>query len=355
MASKTIAAAFWTSLILAACNQAEPTSTQAEDRIPVRTLSLMTDTMSQTFNISGQFTTDDETLLSFKTGGVIQKLYVEEGDPVRKGQLLATLNLTEVNAAVAQAKLGLQKAERDYERANRLYLDSVATLEQMQNAKTALELARQQYASVGFNQQYSEIRATQSGYVLKKFANEGQITGPGNPVFLINGASDAKWRLKVGVSDRQWAAMQLGDPALVSTELAPGKEFAAKVLKKSEGLDPQTGTFQLLLELENLPRGLIASGLFGKAKLYPRGSQTGWAIPFDALLDGDAQEAYVFITNDGKTAQKQRVEVGRVDKEAVWIESGLENARALIISGSAYLNHGSPIKVLNEPATSQID
>ena len=144
MASKTIAAAFWTSIILAACNQAEPTSTQAEDRIPVRTLSLMTDTMSQTFSVSGQFTTDDETLLSFKTGGIIQKLYVEEGDPVRKGQLLATLNLTEVNAAVAQAKLGLQKAERDFERANRLYLDSVATLEQMQNAKTALELARQQ-------------------------------------------------------------------------------------------------------------------------------------------------------------------------------------------------------------------
>jgi hypothetical protein len=49
------------------------------------------------------------------------------------------------------------------------------------------------------------------------------------------------------------------------------------------------------------------------------------------------------------------VEVGRVDKEAVWIASGLENARALIISGSAYLNHGSPIQVLNEPATSQKD
>lgn len=353
MASKTIAAAFWASVALAACNQAETPTTEVEDRIPVRTLSLLSDTMSQTFSVSGQFTTDDETLLSFKTGGIIQKLYVEEGDPVRKGQLLATLNLTEVNAAVAQARLGLQKAERDYERANRLYLDSVATLEQMQNAKTALELARQQYASAGFNQQYSEIRATQSGYVLKKYVNEGQITGPGNPVFLINGASDAKWRLKLGLSDRQWAAMQLGDPALVSTELAPGKEFAAKVVKKSEGLDPQTGTFQLLLELENIPRGLLASGLFGKAKLYPRGSQTGWAIPFDALLDGDAQEAYVFITNDGKTAVRQKVEVGRVDKDAVWIESGLENARELIVSGSAYLSHGSPIKILNEPAKSR--
>ena len=65
--------------------------------------------------------------------------------------MLATLNLTEVNAAAEQASLAYQKAERDYERASNLYQDSVATLEQMQNAKTALDVARQQYNSAGFN------------------------------------------------------------------------------------------------------------------------------------------------------------------------------------------------------------
>ena len=147
MASKTIAAAFWTSILLAACNQAEPTSTQAEDRIPVRTLSLMTDTMSQTFSVSGQFTTDDETLLSFKTGGVIQRILVNEGDAVKKGQLMATLHLTEINAATTQARLALEKAQRDFDRASNLYRDSVATLEQWQNARTALDIAKQQAAS----------------------------------------------------------------------------------------------------------------------------------------------------------------------------------------------------------------
>ena len=73
---------------------------------------------------SGLFTTDDETYLAFKTGGIIEKIYVKEGDAIRKGQLLATLNLTEIEAQVAQARLSFEKAKRDF-RASKIYIKTV--------------------------------------------------------------------------------------------------------------------------------------------------------------------------------------------------------------------------------------
>jgi RND family efflux transporter MFP subunit len=320
-------------------------TTNNEEIIPVEVISLQQDSIHQSIYAAGQFTTDDETALGFKNGGVINRIYVKEGDAISKGQLLATLNLTEVNAMAEQASLALQKAQRDYERASNLYKDSVATLEQMQNAKTALDVARQQRSSAGFNQTYSEIRAPKSGYVLRKLANEGQIVGPGTPVVQVNGAGQSSWILKAGVSDYQWSAIKTGDKASITTDAIPGQTLDAYVSKKPEGVDPMSGTFQVQLQLKNAPAGKIASGLFGKATIFPSQSLSAWSIPYDALLDGDAGTGYVFITNDNTTAQKIKIQVDKIENGKVIVSGGLESAKALIISGSAYLNDGSKINI----------
>ena len=330
---------------ITSCKSNASKETTREDIIPVKTMPLQQETTQQTFYTSGQFTTDDETNLSFKTSGIINRVLVKEGDAVKQGQLLATLNLTEINAAAEQASLAYQKAQRDYERASNLYKDSVATLEQMQNAKTALEIAKQQYAAIGFNRNYSEIRAPRNGFILKKYMNDGQYASSGTPVLQVNGAGQANWILKAGVSDYQWAAVKVGDKATITTDAAPGKIINAVVSRKPEGIDPQSGTFIIHLKLENNAGIPVASGLFGKASIFP--SQTGkaWAIPYDALLDGDANAGYVFITNDNATAQKIKVQVGKIENQKIIVSGGLENVKALIVSGSAYLNDGSRIKV----------
>jgi len=316
-----------------------------EDVIPVKTITLQQETVQQTINTSGQFTTDDETNLSFKTPGIISRIYVKEGDPVKKGQLLATLNLTEINASAEQASLAYQKALRDYERADNLYKDSVATLEQLQNAKTALDVAKQQYTSAGFNRAYSEIRATRNGFVLRKYANEGQYISAGNQVLQVNGAGQGNWILKAGVSDYQWAAIKVGDKATITTDAAPGKSIDAVVSKKTEGVDAQSGTFIIHVKPGANGGIPIASGLFAKAVITPSQTSHAWAIPYDALLDGDANTGYVFITNDNATAKKIKVQITKIENGKIIVNGGLENIKALIVSGSAYLNDGAKIKV----------
>lgn len=335
------------SLFISGCKTKAAVETINEEVIPVTTIALQQDTVFQEINTSGQFTTDEESNLAFKSGGIISRVLVQEGDAIRKGQLLATLNLTEINAAAEQASLAYQKAKRDYERAGNLYRDSVATLEQMQNAKTAMDLARQQFTTAGFNQQYAEIRAVRNGYVLKKYLNEGQYAAAGAPVLQTNGAAERGWILKAGVSDRQWAALKPGDAATVTNDALPGTIIKGTVWKKSEGIDPVSGTFNIQIKLSDAPKSGIASGLFGKALIRPAKQQLAWSIPYDALLDGSSDSGYVFATNDNKTVQKVKVGIGSIEKNYVTITSGLENIKSVIVSGSAYLNEGSQIRIVN--------
>lgn len=335
-------------MILSSCGQTDRTSAIPDtDTIPVTLMSLHSEETDAVFEATGTFTTDDETLLGFKNGGVIARIYVREGDPIKAGQLLARVHQDEVDAMAWQASLALEKAQRDYERARKLYYDSVSTLEQMQNAKTALDVAQQDMKRVHFNQQYAEIRSTSNGYVLARLAQEGQVVGPGTPVLQINGANDGNWQLKVGVSDKQWAAVNEGDTAQISSEALGEDTYAARVRKKSKGLDPNTGTFSVYLTLLSAPPAKIATGMFGKAYMQLHSAQQStWAIPFESLLEGNGKEGYVFITDDQKTARKVRVNIASIHADQVLISSGLEGATALIVSGSPYLVDGSPIKVI---------
>lgn len=341
----TVLATAW---LLQACTQGEGKTKPikvSNDQIPVKVMTLKKQDVHATIQTSGLFTTDDETQLAFKTTGVIEKVFVKEGDVIRKGQLLATLNLTEINTQVAQAELALEKAKRDHERISRLYTDSVATLEQLQNVKTNLDVTGKQLEAARFNRSFSEIRAMNNGFVLRKLANEGQVISSGTPVLQTNGAKEGKWILKAGVSDREWSMLSVGDRATITTDAMPGKSMEAKVIRKSKSTDATTGSFTIELSVTKNHEPL-ASGLFGKATLYTSSLQQSWKIPYDALLDGDALHGFVFVTSDNRTAHKISVTIGALENDYISITDGLEQATALIVSGSAYLRDGSLIKVI---------
>ncbi|GMQ28531.1 efflux RND transporter periplasmic adaptor subunit [Algoriphagus confluentis] len=333
-------------LLLFACGTSTPEKKlpSRSEAIPVKTVTLQSGAFASTIQASGTFSTKDETLLSFKTGGIISGIFVQEGDPIRKGQLLATLDLTEVDAGVTQAKLAFEKAKRDSERAARLYQDSVATLEQFQNSKTALQIAEQQLRAAEFNKSYSEIRANRSGYVLRKFVNSGQQVGPGAPVFQINGANQTSWTLQATVNEQNWSSIAIGDSATLLLENVVEK-IPGKVIRKSQAADMATGAYWVEIQAEKEIDYALASGMFGKAEIFPSQKTEGWLIPYEALLDAEGEIGYVFVTEDRKIAKKVQVKLGKLDINQVQVKSGLENQKELIVSGSAYLSAGSSILI----------
>ena len=336
-------------LLLSGCGK-EPenlTLPKSVEAIPVKVIFLNRAEVTESVHSSGQFTTDDETVLSFKTGGLVDRIYVKEGDKIKKGQLLATLDLTEISSVVNQTQIAFEKAARDYDRIENLRKDSVATLEQLQNSKTGLELARQQLNAAKFNLQYSEIRATHDGVILQKLASEGQMTGQGMPVLKTSSKGLTDWILRVAVSDKEWANIRLNDKAIVQIEALNINDMQAYVSSKAEDADQMTGSFSIDLKLNNARKLNIASGMFGKAEIMLSQKNLVWQIPYDALLDGNADQGFVFVTNDNINAIKAPVTIDAIDGKNILVSKGLDEYKSLIVSGSAYLSDKSAIKVIN--------
>ncbi|MCH6198214.1 efflux RND transporter periplasmic adaptor subunit [Aquiflexum sp. LQ15W] len=334
-------------IILQSCGKAENSLNTdiPAGKIPVKIQEIIPSEEKLEIEATGQFTTDDETFLSFKTGGIIAQVLVAEGDFIRKGQLLASLDLTEINTSVTQAKLGFEKSQRDYERIQRLLLDSVATLEQAQNSKTALDIAAQSLEAANFNKDYSQIRATRDGYVLKKFINAGQQIAPGSPVFQTNGSGQGSWKLKASLSDKEWVTVREDDEVRISTAVDSEKYFQGKIKRKAKVADPMTGTYQVEIEFTEKAPEYLASGMFGYAKLSVATLQTTWFVPYEAILDANAGNGFVFITEDDTTAQRIGIQIGKIYSDKVQVTGGLEGFSKLIISGSAYLTDQSSISI----------
>jgi len=335
-------------LFLLGCSSSTPpeiSTPQAGQAIPVSLFSLQLSNMATTVTGSGTFSTKDETLLSFKLGGIVSKILVEEGDAVKTGQIVASLDLTEIQAGVRQSKLAYEKALRDHQRAARLYMDSVATLEQFENSKTAVDIAEQQLNTANFNLAQSQIRATKNGFVLKKFVNPGQLVVSGTPILQINGAASGVWTLKVTLSDQQWSSLKIGDQAEINAA-ASSNWIPGKVTQKSQSADPLTGTYWVEISLESAKEIPLASGMFGKARIQPSQTVQGWEIPFESVLDAHGDSGYVFVV-DGQKAKKVKVQLGKITSGSIQVLGGLENYSNLIVSGSAYLSDGSTIQVKN--------
>ncbi len=332
---------------LTACNNQtkENTAIIATETIAVKTQKIQQAEGANKVTCTGILTTENEATYAFKVGGVIDRITVSEGQSFKKGSLLATLKIVEIEAGYMQTKLGLEKAERDLLRITNLYHDSVATLEQFQNTKTAYDVAKKQVESAAFNKQYAYIYAANDGFVTKKLANEGEVISGGSPVLFINETNNQQWILKVGLSDKDWAIVETGNAVKVVFDAYPHKVFNGSVFRKSLASDSGTGSFQIEIKV-NCQNINPAIGMFGKATIETTSIQKFHSIPYDALVEADGKNAFVFVPMPQGKVKKQAIEIASFDNNEVKVKSGLESIKEVVLTNSAFLNESSTITII---------
>lgn len=341
--------------IMAACSPAseeekpdpQKTASQKEKAIVVKTAKLETRLNSDIPVItSGILNSKTEMNLSFKIGGIIQRMLVDEGQTFGAGQLLATLDQSEIQSQVNQAQSALQKTERDLQRAQNLYADTVATLEQVQNATTAKEVAQADLKIARFNQRYSAIYARTPGRVLQRFAEEGELINPGNPVLLVASSSDAQV-IRVGISDRDVIRLNYNDRAEVQFDAYGGEVFEAQVTEIAEMADMRTGTYEVELTIQARGKRL-KNGFVGKVKIFPNGSEEFYQIPMGALAEGDSKTAYVFVPTKDKKARRIELKVANIGNNSFMVAKKDFPAefKEIITDGVSYLSPNASIKIV---------
>ena len=310
--------------------------------VPVTTAPVKYGIFRETIERSGLLATGSEARLSFKIGGLIHRVFVDEGAFVHKGQLLAVLNLSEIDAQVELARAGYEKARRDHDRVSRLYGDSVATLEQLQDAKTAFDASKANLEIAQFNSKHARITAPSEGRILKRFLEENEMVGPGTPVFYF-GSRAENWIVKLGVTDRELVKLAIGDSARVRFDAFPDRFISGSITGISESVDPRNGTFEIEITLE--PSSLrLASGFVAHVKLFPKENEPHYMIPVEALVEAKSDSGFIFYLPDSVTKPvKMPVRVERIAGNQVIILSDLRGIKKVIVAGNAYLTSDTEI------------
>ena len=288
----------------------------------------------------------EEIPLGFKIGGVVARVNAEAGRSVRAGTVLAELAQNEIAAEVEKASQGHAKAQRDLTRARSLYRDSVATLEQLQDATTAFDIAASNLKIAEFNLQYSVIRAPSDGVVLRRMAEPSQLVQAGAPVVLFR--TDRRGLvMRAGLPDRDAVRIKPGDVATVRFDAYPRESFAGRVAEVSASATTGTGTYEVEVALDARGRQL-SSGLVGHIELAPRGGMRSPSVPVEALLEAQRDSATEYVLSpDAKTARRRRVLVGALDGDRVAILGGLTAEDKVVTAGAAWLTDGARITVVS--------
>src|SRR5262249_11971699 len=139
--------------------------------------------------------------LSFKIGGIVSRVTVDDGAHVRRGQVLAVIDPTEVRAGAAQADQAVVKAERDVLRLRELRAQQGAAQNMLDDAETQLAVARENAASAAFNLKHTELLAPDDGVIDRRMIEVGEIVAPGRPVFHLSGRTGGMV-VRINLSDR---------------------------------------------------------------------------------------------------------------------------------------------------------
>lgn len=348
--------------VISGCRRdtAARTAAVIDTAVPVRVAQLSSNAIADpgVIAVTGTLAGKEEVALAFKVGGVIARIAVDAGQSVRAGQVLAALRPTEIAAQVATAQEGRRKAERDLARVTRLYADSVATLEQLQDARTAREVAGNAVRIAEFNAEYAVIRAPDDGIVLSRLAEPGQVVEPGRVV--LNVRRNARGMVvRIGLPDRDAVRVQRGDSALVAFDAIDGRTFRGRVTQRAAAATTGSGDYAVEVTLADagtaLPSGLVANVL-----LYPRARTASpiagqVLVPLDALVDADADSAAVFVLRaDGRSVGRRPLKltdvVDALRTAQVPIVSGLTGSETVVTSGMSRLIDGSTVRVITTPA-----
>jgi multidrug efflux system membrane fusion protein len=333
------------------CRQEEE-QPQRTEVVYVKTAPVEHKQMSQNVRTFGQISSKKEIKLSFKINGIIRNIYVDEGQTIKKGQLLARLDLSEIESQVRQAQSAFEKVQRDLKRAENLHKEKAVTLEQLQNIQTAHQVAQSQLEVAEFNLRYSEIHAPSKGRILRRLMEENEMVSAGMPIFIF-ASTDKDWIVRTGVSDRDLVRLRLNDPAVLVFDAYPGETFEARVSEIAESSDPMTGTYEVELNVETKNKKLV-SGFVAQVDIFPSSKEMYTIIPIEAMVEADGRQGFVFTVNES-TNQAKRIPmtIGFLFEDKVAVSAGLEDILFVVTEGAPYLVEGTQVKIVKSDESSK--
>lgn len=346
------------SLILVSCG-GEDEKVQREElpTVQVKAMEAKAASLPTRYEFAASVASSDQAKLSTRIMGQISSLSVEEGEKVTKGQVVARIKSADIEAGKARIEANMNEAmaakanvEKNYNRIKKLFDKQSATQKEMDDMQAALDMANAKVASieqmrkeVEANLGYAVLRAPFTGYVTKKFMNQGDLATPGMPVVMIE--SQENFEVKANVPESEIGMMKEGDEVTVRVD-ALGKELKGKVGRVNPSGGYAGAQFEITIQLEETEAlKELKSGLFAKV-IIAKGVQQKMMVPKSIIIKRGQLEGFYTINQQNK-AMLRWVRTGKEIGDKVEILSGLDEGEQVIYSFEEKLQDGQKVETIN--------
>lgn len=312
---------------------------QENTEVAVNTAIAQKEKISSMFTVNGTFLPDTKANISAEVGGQIAAIYVEEGDVVKQGQLIAKLVGDKSNVNLGNAKANLDNALSNLNRYEAAFETGGVTAAQLDQARLQVENARAQYQSAQLNSGDTNVRSKISGIVNERMVDAGTVVVPGTPIVEVVDISSLN--LKVEVDETLVSQLEVWDDVKVIPSVTKDTIFGriTFIAPSSNG----ALKFPVEITIDNSKGGLRA-GMYATAIFAQESEKNVLVIPREAFV-GSVSESEVFLVKDG-IAYLKRIRTGFNYGGKVQVTGGLNEGDVVVTSGQINLTDSTAVEVI---------
>ncbi|MCU0455826.1 MAG: efflux RND transporter periplasmic adaptor subunit [Bacteroidales bacterium] len=348
--ANTILAILVSGLIISGCSaKRNPDAVQdaqaaaVKAAIPVKVLPLAKTKIARTIDYTATILPFEEVNMAPSTPGRIERIYVEEGDRVTRGQELFLMDRTQLY----QQKVQLASLEKDLSRLDTLLKSGSAKQQQYDQLKTQYDVTK---TNVEFMEDNTLLRAPFNGIVTGKYFEDGEMysgtptTASGRSA-IVTVMQVNPLKVNVGISEQYFPLIKRGMKAEISADVYPGEKFTGTVFRVAPTINPATRSFIAEIEVP-VRNDLLRPGMFVRVSMYLGEVETFVVPAGTVLLQEGTNIRYVFVEENSK-AKRVEVELGkRFDDQLEIITTNLREGDRLISEGQARLLNNDAVEIV---------
>ena len=312
--------------------------------VPVVATAARTEKLSLEVEALGTAKASESVDVTAKVSNLVTAIRFDEGQQVRKGEVLVELDGEQARADLAVANAALTESASQLKRSRELYATKVLSDQQIEQIEATYAANQARVAAARSRVNDTVIRAPFDGRVGLRRVSVGSLVAPGTVITTLDDTRAIK--LDFTVPERVVAAMRAGLQLEATSVAYPGEVFVGRVDSVDSRVDPATRSVTVRAVVPN-DKGLLKPGMFMNVRLS-RGEADVLVVPEEALVP-EQGDVFVYVVQDG-TATKRKVTAGQRTIGSVQVTDGLQAGELVVIEGTQKLRDGAGVTLVDSPA-----
>ncbi len=324
--------------------------TAENNNVPVGIKVMRPEPFNHYLQINGETKAKEEAYISPESNGRIDEIFVEEGDGVKKGQLLAQLNTAVIRNNIEEVKTSLELADTMYLKQKTLWDQNIGSQTQYLQAKNNKESLEKRLQTLRSQLAMAQVRAPFNGTIVDIMQKEGEMGSPAARLMHIVDLSDLL--IETNISEEYLSKIQKGNPAIVTFPAFPDYKKRLSVTRIGDYIDKETRTFEIELRLKN-PDHKIKPNLIAEVKINDYHDDSAFVVPA-VIVKNDMKGNYLFRAVAKKNdiiAEKIYVTPGKSYNDETMIVKGISENDSIIIAGFNRVSKGIGVAIDQDQAS----